>query len=129
MIFCGDDGGFLGTGVFVSDNFKAVKACACRGSFFDAIDANLAYAFTQKCQTQPNSDPQDFLCEIGGEAVYNRYGVTACGYNPFNTVESQKEDAAQALKNQQNNSLMKVVYGVVMLIAIMMILFLFKEKD
>lgn len=87
---------------------KAIRSCACNCGPLKAINPNLFDACVDQCNSdeRPNS-ADDFLCSfIGGETLYNNFGLIRCGYSPhesaqYQSYKEQMEDAAKANASSQ----------------------------
>lgn len=76
---------------------KGIKQCACSCGSLQAINPNLFDACVKQCNSSDRpKDAQDFICRfIGGETMFNMYGVLACGMKLEDTTQYKTYDVQQ----------------------------------
>lgn len=119
MVYCGDT-------CYFWDNKNCVQRrdCVCKNcAGLQSVAATLYEDCASACNSQdaglrPQSK-DDFLCSIGGEQLWGRYHLLACGYNPDQSYE------AKMAKSASGGVTSKVVIGVLILGIIFLIVKLF----
>lgn len=106
---------------------REIKQCACDCGPLKAVNINLYDACVTACNgsTRPQ-DHEDFLCNfLGGEALFNQYGLLKCGYTiedslQFQAYDQQLQDeiTATAGGKKTTNILIYVLLGILLLVII-----------
>lgn len=111
---------------------KDIKKCACDCGALKAININLYDA----CITQCNSDnrpqgAQDFKCGfVGGEALYNQYGLLDCGFQVKDSLQYQaydiqlQDELATSADGKKTTTIL--IYGLLALLILAIINFLMR---
>ena len=82
---------------------KRIKACACDCKELGSIHPSLVEGCIGSCNSnEPPIDSEDFLCnQIGGEQVFDQFGVERCGFSfhdstSFKIVEFEQKAAEKS---------------------------------
>lgn len=87
------------------------RDCACECGQYGALNPNIKNSCVQMCNSSKPLAVDDFLCQqIGGETLYNMYGLNMCGYSFEESAQyqswqqqtDQKEEIEEKSRGTQN---------------------------
>lgn len=109
---------------------KLRRDCACGCGPLKSINPNLFQGCYDACAEPPRpTDPDDYMINfVGGQVMYNNYGMIIGGYNPHESAqyiayEEQEEKKAEA--NEGSKSLMlfiQIALGIGIVIGVVWLL-------
>ena len=113
---------------------KDIRACACKCGPLKALNPNLFDGCVDQCNSNNRPlDNQDYLCRfVGGEVLYNNYGLLNCGFTVRDSAQFQSWDIQSNAYNKSQASSNWLVLGLIALLSILLTLgllqFLFPQK-
>lgn len=99
---------------------KDIRKCACNCGPLKAINPNLFDACVDQCNTDDRPvSGNDFMCNfLGGEVLFNNYGLLQCGY--------ELEDSAQYIAfNDQVEAAQSANAGTQVIVKGLIVVFIF----
>lgn len=112
---------------------KDIRQCACDCAALKAININLYDACVTACNGSDRPEgEQDFLCNfVGGETLFNQYGLLQCGYTigdslQFQAYDIQQQDELQATSDEKKTT-SYIIYALIGILALAILNFMFNR--
>ena len=99
---------------------KSIRDCACRCGPLKSINPNLFDGCVDQCNSafQPLNH-QDYLCRyVGGDVLFNNFGILDCGYDLKRSAQYQAMNIQQSQSGWITKGLI-VILGILVTIAVL----------